>query len=460
MSNRLKTLNTDPSGDFLLEGDFARELYHGHAESCPIVDFHNHLPIKDICENRQYPDIGTLWVCSDPYKHRAMRLMGLPERVISGDASPREKLDAWYGVLPQLICNPLYHWSFLEMKRFFGLDLWEEHVSAGELWDHCNALLQKEDFTINSLLKKVHVTRASTSDDLLDDVRLHKKATEVSGINVTPSLRGDSIIGFQPSWMERLQAADNSLEAFLDAVSKRLDAFGENGCKLSDHALDNGFAFKKTGKERAAGLFGRLGSLNILESIELKSFILEWLAREYARRGWVMQLHIGAERWTSSRLRATAGAAGGFACPGSGCDIRSICDFLDAVDADGQMPKVILYTLNPADNAPLATMTGSFSESGVQKIKFGPAWWFNDHQAGIEENLEVLSSYSLLSQAIGMTTDSRNVLSFSRHEYFRRILCNYLGKKVDKGLLPKDPVLLGTIVENICYANAEKWIYE
>lgn len=444
---------------FLLESKFARDLYIRSAEPCPVVDFHNHLPVRDLCGDRKYPDIGTLWVCPDPYKHRAMRLMGLDERLISGDASPREKFDAWCGVFPALVGNPLFHWSCLELKRFFGLDLIPDGKNAELVWDHCNALLAEDGYTVGALLRKAGVIRATTSDDLLDDTDLHREASEKTGISVTPSLRADSITAFNPAWMERLEAEDPSLDAYLEAVSLRLDRFGRNGCRLSDQALDNGFAYKATSRERASWLFQKRDRLDRTEKTELSSYVLEWLGRQYAARGWVMQLHIGAERWTSTRLRTLAGSAGGFACPGSGTDIRSLCRFLDAMDRDGGIPKVILYTLNPADNAALATLTGSFSESGVQKVKFGPAWWLNDHLYGIRENLEILSNYSLLSQSLGMTTDSRNVLSFSRHEYFRRILCNWLGEKVAAGLFPGDPDLMDNLVKDICYRNANHWIY-
>ncbi|MBR5175295.1 MAG: glucuronate isomerase [Bacteroidales bacterium] len=446
--------------NFLLENDYSRTLYFGSARDCPIVDFHNHLPVSDLCEDKQYHDIGTLWVCSDPYKHRAMRLMGLDERVISGEATSREKFNAWCGIVPYLIGNPLFHWSCLEMKRFFNFDDVPETGNADMIWDHCNKLLGEKSYSVDSLLRNAGVLQATTSDDLLDDTTRHRKASEVSRIDISPSLRADSILSFNPSWMDRLEIEEMSLEAYLNAVSRHLDLFASNGCRLSDHALDNGFVYIATTFEKASRLFSRLGSLCPAETAELKSFILGWLGRQYARRNWVMQLHIGAERWTSSRLRLAAGPAGGFACPGSACDIRSLCDFLDGLDKEGEMPKVILYPLNPSDNAALATLTGSFSQSGVQKVKFGPAWWFNDHIYGIEENLEILSSYSLLSQSLGMTTDSRNVLSFSRHEYFRRILCNWLGNKVAKGYLPADFDLLDTIVKDICYRNAKRWIYE
>lgn len=445
--------------NFLLENKVAKDLYARAAEGCPIVDFHNHLPVRDLCEDRNYPDIGTLWVCSDPYKHRAMRLMGLDERLISGAASPKEKFDAWCRTVPALVGNPLFHWSCLEMKRFFGIDEIPSEAGADRLWAHCNNLLKEDGFSMGALLRKTGVRKATTSDDLLDDTSLHREASRVSGIEISPSLRADSILALNPSWLERLSPEEDSLDAFLEAVSLRLDTFAGNGCRLSDHALDNGFVFKATSRERASWLFRKRDRMDRSEKAELFSYLLEWLGRQYAVRGWVMQLHIGAERWTSTHLRTLAGSAGGFACPGSGADIRSLCRFLDAMDRDGGMPKVILYTLNPADNAALATLTGSFSESGVQKIKFGPAWWFNDHFYGIEENLEVISSYSLLSQSLGMTTDSRNVLSFSRHEYFRRILCNWLGTKVARGHFPKDPDLLEDLVKDICYQNANRWIY-
>lgn len=446
--------------NFLLETDFARSLYHGHAKGVPIVDFHNHLPVKDLCADRIYPDIGTLWVVADPYKHRAMRLMGLEENLISGKASPKEKFGAWCGIVPHLAGNPLFHWSYLEMLRFFDYDGPIDEAHSAFLWEHCNRLLAGKDHSMTGFLKAVNAKRLTTSDDLLDDTSLHKKASEATGIDITPSLRGDSILGFSKAFMEKLAPADSSLEAFLKAVSERLDSFEANGCRLSDHSLDDGFTFVSTPGERAAALFEKLPDLDTDGLAELKSFVLEWLGRQYASRKWVMQLHIGAQRHTSTRLRSVVGPAGGYASPGSCLNIRALCDFLDALDSESLLPRTILYNLNPADNAALANLTGSFSESGTQKVKFGPAWWFCDHMCGIEANLETLAAHSLLSQAVGMTTDSRSVLSFSRHEYFRRILCNWLGEKVRRGHLPADESLLGGIVEDICYSNANKWIYE
>ena len=346
------------------------------------------------------------------------------------------------------------------MKRFFDYDGPIDAAHSAALWSHCNSLLEREDHSMIAFLRSVNAKRLTTSDDLLDDSSLHRKASEAHGIDISPSLRGDSILGFSSHFLKRLAPSDSSLDSFLEAIRGRLDVFGADGCRLSDHSLDDGFLFVRTSRDRAAVLFGRIPELNPAEFSELKSFVLEWLGTEYARRRWVMQLHVGARRNTSSRLRAAAGPAGGYASPGSCINIGNLCDFLDSLDSEGLLPKTILYNLNPADNAAFANLTGSFSESGMQKVKFGPAWWFNDHMYGIEANLEVLASHSLLSQSVGMTTDSRSVLSFSRHEYFRRILCNWLGEKVRRGHLLADEALLGGMVQDICYKNANKWIYE
>lgn len=451
------------SENFLLETPVARELFHSYAKRAPIVDFHNHLVAGDLAEDKHFENIGLFWVCADGYKYRAMRMAGLDERFMTGDASPWEKFNAWCTLLPRTMGSPLFHWSCMEMKNIFGIQDVPDANNSLDLWKACNAKLSQPDYSSNALLRKFGVEYASTSDDLLDDVSVHTRASVVSGLQISPSLRGDSILSFDnPSfaaWFKHL-GQEKTLDGYLERVRSRLDIFGKNGCRLADHALDNGFRYKKTSREEASRLFVRRENLTKDEYLRLKSFILDFLAREYALRGWVMQLHIGAERWTSSRLRRVAGPAGGYACLGSPCDIRSLCDFLDTLDVDAQLPKTILYTLNPADNASFATLTGSFSESGQQKIQFGPAWWYNDHKRGIEENLRDAASYSLLFRSLGMTTDSRTILSFSRHEYFRRILCNFLGNMVERGELPQDMDFLGEAVLDISYRNAKKWIYE
>ena len=441
------------TNDFLLESSLARTLYHEYVQGLPIADYHNHLVPAELASNRRFEDIGQLWVASDPYKHRAMRLHGENEAVISGPASTREKFDAWARTLPHTLGNPLFHWSAMEMKNVFGLDEMPDPSCADRVWDACNERLVEDGFSTMGILKGFGVKVLSTSDDLLDDVTVH---SSVKGdIKVTPSLRADSALGFAPAWLERL-GSPKTLEEYLAAVDARLDAFSANGCRVADHALDDGWRFVLTDFDTAAKLYAE----GEFADVRLKSFVLGHLASEYARRGWAMLLHIGAQRFTSSRLRSLAGPAGGYASIGNTCDVKSLCAFLDSQDVKGELPKTGLFTLNPADNAALAVLTGSYSQDGVVgKVQFGPAWWYNDHFYGMTDQLENLAAYSLMPQFIGMTTDSRNVLSFSRHDYFRRILCNWLADKTLRGQFPSDEAYLGRIAADISYNNAYNWFY-
>ena len=442
------------NNDFLLESPLARTLYHEYVEGLPIADYHNHLCPSDLASDRRFDDIGQLWVASDPYKHRAMRLFGEKESVISGPASSREKFDAWARTLPNTLGNPLFHWSAMEMKNVFGLDIMPDPSCADEVWAACNERLGEDGFSTMGILKGFGVKVLSTSDDLLDDVTVH---SSVKGeIKVTPSLRADSILGFSPAWLERL-GSPKTLEEYLAAVDARLDAFSANGCRVADHALDDGWRFELTDMQTASALYAS----GEYADVRLRSYVLGHLASEYARRGWAMLLHIGAQRFTSSRLRSIAGPAGGYAGIGNTADIKSLCTFLDSQDVKGELPKTGLFTLNPADNAALAVLTGSYSQDGVKgKVQFGPAWWYNDHFYGMTDQLENLAAYSLMPQFIGMTTDSRNVLSFSRHDYFRRILCNWLADKALRGQFPTDEAYLGHIAADISYNNAYNWFYQ
>ena len=442
------------NSDFLLETPLARTLYHEYVEGLPIADYHNHLVPAELASDRRFSDIGQLWVASDPYKHRAMRLHGENEAVISGHASTREKFDAWARTLPHTLGNPLFHWSAMEMKNVFGLDEMPDPSCADKVWDACNERLKEDSFSTMGILRGFGVKVLSTSDDLLDDVTVHSSVR--GDIKVTPSLRADSVLGFAPAWLERL-GSPKTLEEYLAAVDARLDVFSENGCRVADHALDDGWRFVLTDFETAAKLYAAAE----FADVRLKSFVLGHLACEYSRRGWAMLLHIGAQRFTSSRLRSLAGPAGGYASIGNTCDVKSLCAFLDSQDVKGELPKTGLFTLNPADNAALAVLTGSYSQDGVVgKVQFGPAWWYNDHLYGMTDQLENLAAYSLMPQFIGMTTDSRNVLSFSRHDYFRRILCNWLADKTLRGQFPADEAYLGHIAADISYNNALKYFYE
>ena len=442
------------NSDFLLESPLAQTLYHDYVEGLPIVDYHNHLNPAELASDRRFNDIGELWVASDPYKHRAMRLHGENESVISGTASMREKFDAWARTLPHTLGNPLFHWSAMEMKCVFGLEQMPDSVCAEEVWNACNERLKEDSFSTMGILRGFGAKVLSTSDDLLDDVTVH---SSIKGdIKVTPSLRADSILGFASAWLEKL-GSPKSLDEYLAAVDARLDAFSASGCRVADHALDNGWRFELTDFATAAKLFAD----GEFTDVRLKSYVLGHLASQYAQRGWIMLLHLGAQRFTSSRLRTLAGPAGGYATIGNTADVKSLCAFLDSQDVKGELPKTILFTLNPADNAALAVLTGSFSQDGVVgKVQFGPAWWYNDHFYGMTDQLENLAAYSLMPQFVGMTTDSRNVLSFSRHDYFRRILCNWLADKALRGQFPNDVAYLGQIAANISYNNALKYFYE
>ena len=440
-------------GDFLLESPLARTLYHDYVEGLPIADYHNHLNPAELASDRRFDDIGQLWVASDPYKHRAMRLHGENESVISGPASTREKFDAWARTLPHTLGNPLFHWSAMEMKNVFGLDEMPDPSCADRVWDACNGRLREDGLSTMGILKGFGVKVLSTSDDLLDDVSVHSSVK--GGITVTPSLRADSVLGFASAWLERL-GSPKTLEEYLAAVDARLDIFSANGCRVADHALDDGWRFSLTDFDTAAKLY----ETGEFTDVRLKSFVLAHLASGYARRGWTMLLHIGAQRYTNSRLRALVGPAGGYASMGNTCDVKSLCAFLDSQDVKGELPKTGLFTLNPADNAALATLTGSYSQDGVTgKVQFGPAWWYNDHFYGMTDQLENLAAYSLMPQFMGMTTDSRNVLSFSRHEYFRRILCNWFADKALHGQFPSDETYLGRIAADMSFNNAYNWFY-
>lgn len=442
------------NSDFLLESALARELYHDHVEGLPIVDYHNHLCPMDLATERRFDNISQLWVEADPYKHRAMRLSGVDEKDITGESGSKDKFRAWARTLPATLGNPLFHWSAMEMKNVFGLDEMPDPSCADKVWDACNERLKEDSFSTMGILRGFGVKVLSTSDDLLDDVTVHSSVR--GDIKVTPSLRADSVLGFAPAWLERL-GSPKTLEEYLAAVDARLDVFSENGCRVADHALDDGWRFVLTDFETAAKLYAAAE----FADVRLKSFVLGHLASEYSRRGWAMLLHIGAQRFTSSRLRSLAGPAGGYASIGNTCDVKSLCAFLDSQDVKGELPKTGLFTLNPADNAALAVLTGSYSQDGVVgKVQFGPAWWYNDHFYGMTDQLENLAAYSLMPQFIGMTTDSRNVLSFSRHDYFRRILCNWLADKTLRGQFPADEAYIGHIAADISYNNALKYFYE
>jgi glucuronate isomerase len=455
--------------DFLLKTATARRLYHEHAVALPIIDYHSHLNPAELAADRKFADVTELWIEPDQYKHRVMRSLGVAERFILGDASPREKFDHWAAAAPLTMGNPLFHWAALELKHYFGITEPLDATSAARIWEACNAQLRQPTHSSRQLLTRSNVEYVCSSDLLLDDVS-HHKTLAASGFatRIAPSLRADNAFlveapGFV-EWVKKLGAVTgiviDGLEAFKQALRLRLDVFAASGCTVSDHGIDV-FNYCSMSEGEADALFKtRYSGMEFTaeDALRLRSHILVFLGREYARRNWVMLLHIGAQRQTSTRLHTVAGAKGGYAALGNPTDIPSLCRFLDDLDRAEQLPRTILFNLNPADNQAFATLTGSYAQEGVAgKIQFGPAWWFNDHDAGIRAHLDALSRHGLLINFIGMTTDSRSLLSMSRHEYFRRVFCDWLGQQVEQGMLPADDALLADLVRRVCYENARNW---
>ena len=442
--------------DFLLTTPLAKRLYDEVACGLPLIDYHNHLNVLDIAADRRFDNIAELWLLSDPYKHRAMRICGVPERLITGNALPKEKFFAWCRIFPNLLGNPLYDWSIMEMEWVFGIDLPICEKNAEAIWNAANDKLKLPEFSAQGLLKQFGCEYAAPCATIGDDLTPFETLPFLA-----PSLRGDDLLVPTNALLKRLHAltgvAITDIHSLELAIDKRLDAFHAVGCRYSDHALDNGFTYlPDDGKfaERFSA-FLRTGAVTAHERPAFASDMLRLLAKAYASHGWVMQLHIGAQRSTSSRLRTAAGAAGGYACMGNTVDVVSLTTMLDDMEKCGGLPRTLLFTLNPSDTEVMTVLTGSFSEDGISpKVGQGPAWWWCDHAQGMRQVLESMSSYSVLSTFIGMTTDSRSLLSMLRHDYFRRVLCGWLGKKVADGDFPEDFDLLASVVRKLSYENA------
>jgi len=436
--------------NLLLNSQLAKELYFT-IKDLPIIDYHNHLSVSDISENKRYFDIYELWIAPDPYKHRAMRMCGVFEEFITGNATNKEKFVKWCETVPKLVGNPLWHWSHMELSRIFGINEKISAKNAEILYDRCNSFLAENEIAVSTLLDKFSVEYACPCVSLTDDISCFRGNSRFA-----PSLRGDDIVNPTKDFVRKLSDITgceiNSLSDYVNAISERLNVFKECGCAFSDHALDNGFAFFRDDGENEA----RFKELTDKE--KLSSFMLEFLGGEYARLGFTMQLHIGAQRFTSTRLRSIAGPAGGFAAIGNSVDIKSLTAFLDSVDKKQHgLPKTVIFTLNPADNALIGVLSGSYSKDGTAGlITQGPAWWWCDHKLGITDVLENTAAFGVLFNFIGMTTDSRSFLSFVRHDYFRRILCDWIAEKVENGAFADDRDMLYELIKNLCYFNAKK----
>ena len=451
--------------DFLLSTQTAKHLYHDVAEELPIIDYHCHLDPKEIYEDRRFENITRVWLGGDHYKWRLMRSAGVEERFITGDASDREKFQKWAETLSLAIGNPLYHWSHLELRRYVGYEGALTGDTAEEVWQLCNDKLAQADMSARQLILRSRVTALCTTDDPADSLEWHRAlaADESFPVKVLPSFRPDKALGIEKadylSYLARLGGA-GSFGELKEKLIERLDYFCTLGCRVSDHGMAAVPYAPATEAEVEAIFQKRLRSElpTAYEEKQFKTALLLALGRAYAARGFVMQLHFGVIRDNARRVYKALGPDAGIDSIGDRASVSELAAFLNALDETGELPKTILYSLDPNDNAAIETVMGAFqSGEAVSKLQHGSAWWFNDHKRGMTEQLESLAAEGYLAGFVGMLTDSRSFLSYARHEYFRRILCELLGSWVENGEYPNDERALRRIVEGICYRNAETY---
>lgn len=462
-------MSTAEYDNFLLHTEFAEHLYHRIASSLPIIDYHSHIDPLMLVKNESFLDMSSLWIIPDPYKHRAMRMNGVPERICTGQASDEERFTAWMDTLTNSIGNPLYHWSYLELKRYFEIDIYKGHIVIDTLRDKCNALLRHDSFLPRAILKRSNVEVLITSDDIISDPSDHIKITEDESYSVYPSMRVDRLLnlgsGEDKVFLKELSRVTGVKiihpKDFRDAIETRIELFDKAGCTISDHALTQ-FCFFPFSEVEFDNLLVKIiadETLTKEDNIKYQSYLMQLLGRTYAKFEWTMMLHLGAVRNTSQRLKTLAGPFGGFATIGSSIQIEDIIRYLNELEKTNSLPKIILFNSNPSDNSMIATLSGSFTQDGVRgKVQFGPAWWYNDHELGIRNHILIYASHALLNLYIGMTTDSRSLLSFVRHEYFRRILCDILGAWYERGELSRDETAIEDLVKNICYRNPKNLV--
>ena len=451
--------------DFILETETASRLYHEYAADMPIFDFHCHLNVKEIYEDKKFRNITEAWLGGDHYKWRLMRQLGVDESYITGDKSDWEKFEKFAEVMPYAIGNPIYHWTHLELQRFFGIYDLLSPATAKSIYDRCNEKL--ETLTARELIKMSNVKKLFTTDDPVDDLHFHKLIADDKSFDVVvgPAFRPDKVINIElPTfipYIEKLgEVSGIKIENVADlckALESRIEFFDSMGCVCSDHALDVVMYAPATPADIEAvfqkAMSGKM--LSYLEIEQYKGAVLVFLGKEYAKRKWVQQYHIGALRNNSKRYMALLGPDTGFDAIEDQTFAKKLSMLLDKLDSTDELPKTILYCLNPRDNEVLATIMNCFQQGGVvSKMQFGSAWWFNDQKDGMERQLMSLSQVALLSKFVGMLTDSRSFLSYTRHEYFRRILCNILGNLIEKGEYPADIEFVGQIVRDICYNNS------
>lgn len=457
--------------DFMLKNSVGKKLYHEYAKDMPIYDYHCHLDPKLIAENKRFRNITEIWLGGDHYKWRAMRSTGISEAYITGDKSDYEKFEAFCATMPYCIGNPLYHWSHMELKMYFGIEDTICPENAQTIWEKANTVIEGADFNVRNLIRKSNVAVICTTDDLIDTLEHHRaiKADASFATKVLPALRPDKLLNVDKEGFSDYMKKLSELVGFevkdtlslISAVENRVDFFHENGARLSDHALDTVFFEECTVDEMEVILKKALAEETIseLETAKYKTFILVELGKMYKKRDWAQQYHIGALRNNNTRMFQKRGADIGFDSINDGLVAAPLSRLMDALDREDNLPKTILYNLNARDNDVLGTMLGNFQgeTNGVMKIQFGSGWWFNDQKDGMEKQMISLANLSLLRKFVGMLTDSRSFISYPRHDYFRRILCSLLGKWVEEGEVPEDYALLGQMVKEISFLNAEEY---
>ena len=455
--------------NFLLSNDIAERLYHEHAARQPILDYHCHLSPSDIASNRRFNNLHEIWLEGDHYKWRAMRANGVAERYITGDASPYEKFLAWARTVPYTLRNPLYHWTHLELRRYFGISDLLNETSAPAIWERASAALT-HDLTTHGILKKFNVEVVCTTDDPTDNLSHHKTIAKSNlATRVFPAFRPDKALAIGTpeflAWTRKLSETANvdirNLRTFLDALRKRHDAFHSQGCRLSDHGLNHCFA-SPCSEKNAASIFAKARTRKPLTAQDVDrfaSFMMLFFAQLDAEKGWAKQLHLGALRNVNSAARKAIGPDTGYDTVGDFPQMRPLAAYLDLLARENALPRMILYNNNPTDTFAIATLIGCFQDGKEPgKIQYGSAWWFLDQKEGIIAQLNALSNVGLLSRFIGMITDSRSFMSYPRHEYFRRILCDVIGQDVAHGELPNDEALLGRLMEDVCHRNAANYL--
>lgn len=470
MRNGGKTMKQFMNEDFLLSTATAQKLYHEYAEVMPILDYHCHLNPQEIYEDRKFENITQVWLGGDHYKWRQMRSNGVEEKYITGDASDREKFQKWAETLEMAIGNPLYHWSHLELKRYFGYEGYLNGETAEEVWNLCNAKLAEDGMSTRNLIRQSNVTLVCTTDDPVDSLEWHKKIAEdpTFDVQVLPAWRPDKAMNLEKAdyleYLEKLSEVSKiqvtSFKTLIEALKNRMDFFEENGCTVSDHGLEY-VMYQPAGEDDIEKIFAKRLSGEMVtrqEELQFKTAYMVALGKEYHKKDWVMQLHYGVKRDNNQSIFCKLGPDAGIDCINNYAPSSEMAAYLNALAENDELPKTILYSLNPVDNAAIGTIIGCFQGSEtVGKIQQGSAWWFNDHKTGMMEQMTSLASLGLLGNFIGMLTDSRSFLSYTRHEYFRRILCELIGGWVENGEYPADYKTLEKMIKGISYNNAVRY---